>query len=92
MATKKSSKAAPKLPGFIINQTDTGRVHVQVNEYKGKLSVDIRHYYKDKATGEFKPTPKGCSVPIEKLKSLKIRMAKLYVEADEQGLTEITES
>lgn len=77
---------AVELPSFIINKTDSGMVKVQVNEYKGKMLVDIRYYYKDKASGEYKPTPKGTSIPIEKAKSFKIRMSKLVTAIEDQGL------
>lgn len=35
------------------------RKRVSVSEFKGKLLVDIREYYEDKADGSMKPGKKG---------------------------------
>lgn len=75
-----------KFPSFIINKTDHGMVKVQVNEYKGKMYLDVRSFYLDKTSREFKPTPKGCSIPLEKAKSFYIRTKKLVAAAEEMGL------
>ncbi len=41
-----------------------GLIGVQKNEYKGKVYIDIRKFYEDRDTGEWKPTRKGISIPI----------------------------
>jgi len=42
-----------------------GLIRVVKTEYRGKFYVDIRKYYQDNDSGEWKPTPKGISVPYE---------------------------
>jgi hypothetical protein len=46
-----------------------GQTHVKVcrNEYKGKLYLDIRHYFAGKTS--YAPTPKGVSIPWEYVKA-----------------------
>lgn len=45
--------------------TGKGLIRVQKNEYKGKFYLDIRKFYEDKDTGDWKPTKKGISLPID---------------------------
>lgn len=85
---KKAKAASDPAPSFEIAKTDTGKIMVQVSEYKGKIGLDIRYYYLDKASGEFKPSPKGCSIPVDQIKSLRIRLRKLHELAISQGLCE----
>jgi hypothetical protein len=42
-----------------------GLIRVQKNEYKGKYYIDIRKFYEDKDSGEWLPTKKGISIPID---------------------------
>lgn len=46
------------------------RIEVSTSELRGKTFLDVRNYYRDKETGEYKPTPKGISVPIHLSKSV----------------------
>merc|ERR1711862_885503 len=46
------------------------RRKVRVSQFKGKLYVNIREYYIDKATGEEKPGNKGIALPIDQWDSL----------------------
>lgn len=41
-----------------------GIIRVQATDFKGKQYLDIRRYYQTKE-GEYKPTLKGISIPIE---------------------------
>ena len=40
------------------------RIHVRVSQFKGRVYLDVRNFYEDDA-GEWKPTRKGVSVPVE---------------------------
>jgi len=73
------------LPEFIINKTENGLIKVSISEFKGKFSLDIRHYYLDKGDGEFKPSPRGCGIPVSMSKKFVIRLKKLVLEAEAQG-------
>ena len=77
----KSESKPVALPMFIINKTPTGLTRVSVSEYKGKMSLDFRHNYCD-GEGKFKPTPKGCSIPLTLAKKLHARLGKLIDEAE----------
>lgn len=41
-------------------------IRIQTREYRGKYYLDIRKFYLDKDTGQFKPTPKGISIHVDK--------------------------
>ena len=41
-------------------------IRIQIREYRGKQYLDIRKFYLDKDTEEFKPTPKGISIPMDR--------------------------
>lgn len=38
---------------------------LRISNYKGQLRIDIRKYYRDKVTGELKPTAKGINMTKE---------------------------
>lgn len=40
------------------------RIHVRVSQFKGRVYLDVRNFYEDEA-GEWKPTRKGVSIPVE---------------------------
>lgn len=43
-------------------QYGSGIIRVQTVEYQGKKYIDIRRFYLDKETNEYKPTKKGVSL------------------------------
>jgi hypothetical protein len=55
----------------VVAHIETGRepVWVALSEYHGRLSIDLRHYYKA-ADGEFRPSKKGVSVSTDALDEL----------------------
>lgn len=54
----------------IIKKNGRERVEVSISEFKNRKFLDIRNYYHDAASGEWKPTPKGISVPVELSKQI----------------------
>lgn len=86
--TKKAKASAEPASSFEIAKSDSGKIVVQLSEYKGKTGLDIRYFYLDKATGEFRPSPKGCSIPVDQIRTLRIRLRKLHELAIAQGLCE----
>lgn len=75
-----------ELPSFEIPIGTSGMVVASINDYKGKLSLDVRYYYLDKNSNEFKPSPKGTGVPLDQAKKFAIRLKKLVQKAEEMGL------
>lgn len=71
---------------FDFNKTKSGLTRVSINEFKGKLSLDIRHYYYSAEDGEFKPTPKGTSVPLHLAKALAAKVQRMLNAAAEAGV------
>lgn len=47
-----------------IDKSLGNRIHVRISRFKERDYLDIRNYYEDDA-GEWKPTRKGISVPVE---------------------------
>ena len=47
-----------------IDKSLGNRIHVRISRFKDRDYLDIRNYYEDDA-GEWKPTRKGISVPVE---------------------------
>jgi hypothetical protein len=41
-------------------------IRIEISEYNGKEYINIRVWYKDNDSGEYKPTPKGVAVIFEK--------------------------
>ena len=51
----------------LVSAIDKGlgnRIHIRISRFKDRDYLDIRNYYEDDA-GEWKPTRKGISVPVE---------------------------
>lgn len=44
------------------------RIEISISEFKGRQFLDIRNYYRAEG-GEWKPTPKGLTIPVELSKS-----------------------
>lgn len=47
-----------------IEKEGTEIIRINVNEFKGRKYLDIRNFYKG-ADGEYLPTKKGISIPLE---------------------------
>ena len=60
---------------------DADRIMVKVAEYKGKPYADIRTYYRDDVSGDWKPTKKG--VAFHSLDQLDRAIALLTTARDE---------
>lgn len=54
-----------------IKNTD---VKVEVSEFQGKMRVDIRKWYQDKNSGEWKRTAKGLNITVEEWELFKNQM------------------
>lgn len=53
-----------------IPKSETEVIRVSTNEYKGHSFVDLRLFFKDRESGEFRPTRKGLVVKREFLNDL----------------------
>jgi len=45
-----------------IQKNQKEKIMVSTNEYKGNKFVDLRVYFEDESSGEYKPTKKGISL------------------------------
>ena len=43
----------------------SGIIRIQKSEFKEKTYLDIRKFYQDKETDEWRPTRKGISIPLD---------------------------
>lgn len=43
-------------------------IRIEVSEYKGQKYLNVRVWYTDKNTGEYKPTQKGVAIKPEQYK------------------------
>lgn len=58
-------------------KTGRGIIRIQKTEFKGKEYIDIRKFYQDNETEEWKPTRKGISVPVDLLQDINIALQEL---------------
>ena len=66
----------------IIRDIDKGAgeiIRVEISEFKGQKYLNLRVWYTDKASGEYKPTQKGITVRPE----LYARLKEAVLEAEE---------
>ena len=69
----------------IIKDIDKGAgeiIRIELSEFKGNTYLNLRVWYTDKATGEFKPTQKGITIKPELFSELKeaIRIAEPEIQ------------
>jgi hypothetical protein len=62
------------------------RIHVRVSQFKGRVYLDVRNFYEDDA-GEWKPTRKGVSVPVELYEQLQQAILQAKPEIDRMVAT-----
>lgn len=58
----------------VIRDIDKGAgeiIRIEISEFKGKSYLNIRTWYTDKESGEYKPTQKGVSVRPDLFEQLK---------------------
>ena len=59
-----------------IEKSENERVRVALNEFSGKMLLDIRTYFQAE-DGDWRPTKKGVSLGADKLDELKESLTKL---------------
>jgi len=67
----------------IIQDIDKGSgeiIRIEISEYKGQNYLNLRVWYTDKNSGEFKPTQKGITVKPELFPQLKEAVLKAEPE------------
>ena len=50
-----------------IQKNQREKIIASINEFKGNTFVDLRVYYEDELTGEYKPTKKGLAVSAKNI-------------------------
>jgi hypothetical protein len=46
-------------------KSDRQQVYVRLHVYEGNPLIDVRVWYEDKQTGEWKPSPRGIAVSVD---------------------------
>jgi len=85
---KKDAVEVEQYPELIFNmkKSDKGRIQVSVRKYGNGEYLDIRHMYLS-GEGDWRPTPKGCAIPLTLAEKLHRRLGKLIKKAQaEEGL------
>lgn len=70
---------------FKLRKSDKGKVGVSVQRFGDVDYLDIRHLFQDK-DGNWRPTRKGCVVPLNIAAKLHKKLGKLIKAAEEEGL------
>ena len=65
----------------------TEKIVFSVSEFKDKTYADVRVYYED-GEGEWKPTKKGVTVPLDRFSEFKDHVAALEAFLASKGLLE----
>lgn len=65
---------------FDIQKSKTQITRVQIAEYKGKKRIDIRGFYLNRE-GDYAPTPKGATIPIEEAENFYAKLGELIKSA-----------
>lgn len=86
---KKGSKTkdAPgkgKALAFSLQKSASGKIRTSIEEYGDSMHLSIRHYYKSK-DGEWLPTKKGTTIPLEMSLKFSRLLRKLIGRAAEAG-------
>lgn len=73
-----------------VSRSDTERVQVSINEYRGKKYLDLRVYYTTDDGINWNPTKKGVTFSPDKLADLKEAVIKAMAElgVEEEAIEE----
>jgi len=66
-----------------IDKDPGNRIHVRLSKFRERNYLDIRNFYETEG-GEWKPTRKGISVPIEFYEDLMAALGKAKTEIDKR--------
>ena len=66
-----------------IEKREGENVRVAINEYQGRTYLDIRQHFENQ-DGEWKPTQKGVTIPVDKIDELKDALDNLEIPEDSQ--------
>jgi hypothetical protein len=87
------TKALTVAPGvkfpIVIRQWEKNRqevARVAIDQYKGHETLDCRSWYRDVATGELKPSPKGWTLPLAQAGDLAAAVNDAIAKAKQLGL------
>ena len=72
----------------IIKDIDKGNgeiLRIEITEFKGSKYLNIRTWYTDKESGEYKPTQKGVAIKPELYSELKQGIIDAETELSENG-------
>jgi len=89
---EKATKKSKKDDAEILDESDDGKTEwelgkmrkVSLNEFKGRVLVDIREFYSD-AGGDIKPGKKGISLSPEQWEALKAAIPKVDAALKKKG-------
>ena len=63
----------------IVQLNTTNQLRISVNEFKGYMRLDIRHYYGDGLPGcEWKATTKGINISIDSISEFRKALDKVF--------------
>lgn len=65
-----------KIKEVFIEKHECERIRIGINEYEGKEYIDIRQFFQIEE-GEWRPTKKGFTLPLDKLAELKEAIEQL---------------
>ena len=72
-----------------IKTTGSDIIRVELSEFKEKTYINIRVWYLDKNTDEYKPTKKGISLSVNKYDELMDALAELGEDIEALGPQEV---
>lgn len=79
--TKQAVKQVKKLTAVSM-PVGKMKIKASVSEYQNKKYLDIRMFYADKESGEFKPTQKGVAIPLSQAATFLAKLNKLDKSLD----------
>ena len=53
------------------------QIYVRLRSYEGHPLIDVRIWYQDKQTEEWKPSPKGISISVERYEELRAAIEQI---------------
>ena len=60
-----------------IQKRENEIIRISINKYQGHEYIDIRQFYREESSGEYKPTKKGCTFHPELLDEVIDALKKL---------------
>lgn len=62
----------------VVDLSSLSQLRITVTEYKCKRRLDIRHWWRSDPLGEWLPSKRGCSIPVDSIGEFRKALDRIF--------------